>query len=72
MADRSAIERTRTTWNWATGCTKISEGCKIHQYWSRKPWYVVLAEIGMVLTKIENLIGKCSSNLVGNPDGQES
>ena len=32
----------------------------------------LLAEIGMVLTKIENLIEKASSNLVGNPDGLES
>lgn len=27
MADRSAIEWTTTTWNWATGCAKISDGC---------------------------------------------
>ena len=27
MADNSAIEWTTATWNWATGCTKISEGC---------------------------------------------
>lgn len=28
MADGSAIEWTTATWNWATGCTKISEGCR--------------------------------------------
>jgi len=28
MADRSAIEWTTATWNWATGCTPISEGCE--------------------------------------------
>lgn len=28
MADRSSIEWTTATWNWATGCTKISEGCQ--------------------------------------------
>lgn len=28
MADRSSIEWTTSTWNWATGCTKISEGCR--------------------------------------------
>lgn len=28
MADRSSIQWTTATWNWATGCTKISEGCK--------------------------------------------
>lgn len=27
LADRSTIEWTTATWNWATGCTKISEGC---------------------------------------------
>lgn len=28
MPDKSAIEWTTATWNWATGCTKISEGCE--------------------------------------------
>jgi protein gp37 len=28
LADRSSIEWTTSTWNWATGCTKISEGCR--------------------------------------------
>jgi len=28
MADKSAIQWTTATWNWATGCTKISEGCQ--------------------------------------------
>jgi len=28
MADSSHIEWTNATWNWATGCTKISEGCE--------------------------------------------
>lgn len=28
LADNSAIEWTTATWNWATGCTKISEGCQ--------------------------------------------
>jgi protein gp37 len=27
MGDNSAIEWTDATWNWATGCTKISPGC---------------------------------------------
>jgi len=27
LADKSAIQWTETTWNWATGCTKISAGC---------------------------------------------
>lgn len=27
MADNSSIEWTTATWNWATGCTKISDGC---------------------------------------------
>ena len=28
MADKSSIEWTDATWNWATGCTKISPGCE--------------------------------------------
>jgi len=28
LADGSPIEWTTATWNWATGCTKVSEGCK--------------------------------------------
>ena len=28
MANKSAIQWTTATWNWATGCTKISEGCQ--------------------------------------------
>ncbi|MGD0422325.1 MAG: phage Gp37/Gp68 family protein [Candidatus Bathyarchaeia archaeon] len=28
LADNSAIEWTTATWNWATGCTKISDGCQ--------------------------------------------
>lgn len=28
VADKSSIEWTTATWNWATGCTKISEGCE--------------------------------------------
>ena len=27
MADKTCIEWTNATWNWATGCTKISPGC---------------------------------------------
>jgi protein gp37 len=28
MADGSSIQWTTSTWNWATGCTKLSEGCE--------------------------------------------
>jgi protein gp37 len=42
MGEQSAIERTDSTWNPATGCTKVSPGCKfcyaerVTERWSRR------------------------------------
>lgn len=36
MADHSKIEWTQTTWNFITGCTKVSAGCE-HCYIERTP-----------------------------------
>ncbi|KKK66141.1 hypothetical protein LCGC14_2967090, partial [marine sediment metagenome] len=39
MSDKSGIEWTEATWNPATGCTKVSPGCKFcyakHKVWPR-------------------------------------
>jgi protein gp37 len=55
MSDQSQIEWTDSTWNPATGCSKISQGCKncyAESYWERLPMNPKTAYFGRAFTDV--------------------
>lgn len=57
MGDTTKIAWTDATWNPATGCSRVSDGCRncyaetlsLRRGWSKKPWTAVNAKYNVVL-----------------------